>query len=142
MLGHRIPAKRPGRGNRFAMSQIGAARFRALLWKEIREHRWPAAGVAIILILLAVAIPPLYPFLTGMIKNIQFEEQLRQLPWQLRGQLEATIGSFEGYAYSNWFKNLYQLGMILVLLIGAPLVASELAFGTIDFLASKPVTHG
>lgn len=112
-----------------------------LLRKELREHRWKAIGVAVILILLAIATPPLYPFLMKLVGGPQFEQQLGQLPEGFRAQFEAMVGSFEGYAYSNWFKNLYQLGMILALLVGVTLVASEVSLGTMSFLASKPVAR-
>ena len=123
------------------MAGSNVARFTTMLRKEIKEHRWKAIAVWIILMAVVAGLPPMYPFLAEMGRGAGFKQQLQNLPEGFRTQFEVMLGSFESYAYSNLFKNLYQLGMILVLSIGAGLVATELSLGTMGFLASKPATR-
>ncbi|HEX6777141.1 MAG TPA: ABC transporter permease subunit [Ktedonobacterales bacterium] len=107
--------------------------------KEFMEARWKAIIGSVVTVVVAAALAGTY----DLIKNLLVTgNATKQIPSQLQGQIQQLMGSYDAYAWSQWFsKNGPEVLAILAALLGASLIASEVNKGTIFFLLSKPVSR-
>ena len=107
--------------------------------KEFMEARWKAFIGGAVALIAAAALAGSY----DLIKNLLVTgNATKQIPSQLQGQIQQLMGSYDAYAWSQWFsKTGPEVLAILAALLGASLIASEVNKGTIFFLLSKPVSR-
>ena len=107
--------------------------------KEFMEARWKAIIGSVVAVVVAAALAGTYDIIKNLLAT---GNATKQVPSQLQGQIQQLMGSYEAYAWSQWFsKNGPEVLAILAALLGASLIASEVNKGTIFFLLSKPVSR-
>jgi ABC-2 type transport system permease protein len=107
--------------------------------KEFIEARWKASIGSVVVVMAAAALAGTYDIIKNLLTT---GNATKQVPAPLQGQIQQLIGSYDAYAWSQWFsKNGPEILAILAALLGASLIASEVNKGTIFFLLSKPVSR-
>lgn len=108
--------------------------------KEFIEARWKAMIGGAVALVVAVALAGTYNLIKNLLAGQLTGNAAKQIPSQLQGQIQQLLGSYDAYAWSQWFsKTGPELLAILAAVLGASLIASEVNKGTIFLLLSKPV---
>jgi ABC-type transport system involved in multi-copper enzyme maturation permease subunit len=107
--------------------------------KEFVEARWKAIIGSVVAVVAAAAVAGTYNLVTNALAT---GNAAKQIPAQLQSQIQQLLGSYDAYAWSQWFsKTGPQVLAILAAVLGASLIAGEINRGTIFFLLSKPVSR-
>ncbi len=108
--------------------------------KEFMEARWKAIIGSIVAVVVAAALAGTYDLIKNLLASQLTGDAAKQIPSQFQGQIQQLLGSYDAYAWGQWFsKTGPELLAILAAVLGASLIASEVSKGTIFFLLSKPV---
>ena len=107
--------------------------------KEFIEARWKAIIGTVVAAAAAAALAGTYNLIANALAT---GNATKGIPPQFQSQIQQLIGSYESYAWSQWFsKTGPELLAILAAVLGASLIATEINKGTIFFLLSKPVSR-
>jgi len=107
--------------------------------KELIEARWKAIIGTLVAAVAAGALAGTYNFIANALAT---GNATKGIPPQFQSQIQQLIGSYESYAWSQWFsKTGPEVLAILAAVLGASLIAGEINRGTIFFLLSKPVSR-
>ncbi|MCW3491665.1 ABC transporter permease [Dethiobacter alkaliphilus] len=109
---------------------------KTLIAKEFRENRWKLVLGLIVMSLLSLSLPLMYDTIIGMY------EGFGDLGWIAELIPPQIMGSFSAFLWSQWnAKNLYQIGTIVVILLGMSTIAGEVSNKTISFLLTRPISR-
>jgi ABC-2 type transport system permease protein len=107
--------------------------------KEFIEARWKAIIGTVVAVVAAATVAGTYNLVANALAT---GNATKQIPSQLQSQIQQLLGSYDAYAWSQWFsKTGPELLAILAAVLGASLIAGEVNKGTIYFLLSKPVSR-
>jgi ABC-2 type transport system permease protein len=107
--------------------------------KEFIEARWKAIIGTVVAVVAAAVVAGTYNLVANALAT---GNATKQIPSQLQSQIQQLMGSYDAYAWSQWFsKTGPELLAILAAVLGASLTAGEVNRGTIYFLLSKPVSR-
>jgi ABC-2 type transport system permease protein len=107
--------------------------------KEFVEARWKAIIGIVVAAAAAAALAGTYNIIANTVTT---GNAAKRIPPQFQSQLQQVLGSYESYAWSQWFsKTGPEVLAILAAVLGASLIAGEINRGTIFFLLSKPVSR-
>ncbi len=105
-----------------------------LFIKELREARWKWIIAGGSLLLTAVALPVLFPYMETLLRGVS-------LPQSLSSLIEPQVENYALYIWMNWYgKNLFQIALVLAAVLGASPITSEKARGSWEFLLSQPLS--
>src|SRR5690349_5985439 len=101
-----------------------------MIAKEFVEARWKLLIGAV----LAAASGLLAVYLYTLVRNMIAGLDLQQVPTPFRAQISTSLGSFESFAWSQWFQgDGREVLAILAAFLGGGLIAGEVSKGTIFF---------
>jgi ABC-2 type transport system permease protein len=107
--------------------------------KELIEARWKAIIGSVVAVVAAGALAGTYNLIANALAT---GNATKGIPPQFQSEIQQLIGSYESYAWSQWFsKTGPEVLAILAAVLGASLIAGEINRGTIFFLLSKPVSR-
>src|SRR5579871_4622615 len=96
--------------------------------KEFMEARWKAIIGGIVAVVVAAALGSTYDLIKNLLAGRLTGDAAKQVPAPLQGQLQQLLGSYDAYAWGQWFsKNGPELLAILAAVLGASLIASEVS---------------
>jgi ABC-type transport system involved in multi-copper enzyme maturation permease subunit len=111
----------------------------AVIAKELIDARWRVLIGGLITLLVAVLLAWSYDWIQSLVNSPRVQSQL---PSAVQGQLGLTLGSYEMYAWGQWFgRNAPLILGGLAAFLGGGLIAGEVGKGTIFLLLSRPVSR-
>jgi len=106
-----------------------------LFAKEMREARWKWAIGGALLLLTAISLPLLFPYLEQIMEGVD-------LPGPWGSALDAQMRDYGAYIWFNWYgKNLFQFLLVLAAVLGASSVSGERARGSWELLLCQPLSR-